>query len=100
MFSEPILEQDLMAPVGHDANDLKMLPPILVAGYGRSGTVAVMKILATDPAVVFDREYPYGSVTMAGKMLTGYLSFGSCSAATQRLPISERNSMPKRLRCG
>jgi hypothetical protein len=36
-----------------------VLRPILVAGYGRSGTSAVMKILATDPHVVFDREYPY-----------------------------------------
>ncbi len=37
----------------------RVLRPILVAGYGRSGTSAVMKILATDPQVVFDREYPY-----------------------------------------
>jgi hypothetical protein len=36
-----------------------VLRPILVAGYGRSGTSAVMKVLATDPRVVFDREYPY-----------------------------------------
>ena len=36
-----------------------MFRPILCGGYGRSGTSAVMKILATDPQVVFDREYPY-----------------------------------------
>src|SRR5271169_1953749 len=36
-----------------------VLRPILVAGYGRSGTSAVMKILGTDPQVMFDREYPY-----------------------------------------
>jgi len=48
------LEQGYVAPKGN-----RVLRPILVAGYGRSGTSAVMKILATDPRVVFDREYPY-----------------------------------------
>jgi Sulfotransferase family len=48
------LEQAYVPSTGN-----RMLRPILVAGYGRSGTSAVMKILAADPQVVFDREYPY-----------------------------------------
>src|SRR5271170_5246518 len=48
------LEKEYVPPKGN-----RVLRPILVAGYGRSGTSAVMKILATDPTVVFDREYPY-----------------------------------------
>jgi hypothetical protein len=59
MSSEPVFEQGLTAPVRCGIKDLSVLPPILVAGYGRSGTSAVMKILATDPKIVFDREYPY-----------------------------------------
>jgi Sulfotransferase family len=37
----------------------KLLSPILIAGCGRSGTTAVMNLLATDPRVAFDREYPF-----------------------------------------
>jgi hypothetical protein len=48
------LEQGYVPPRGN-----RVLRPIVVAGYGRSGTSAVMKILASDPHVVFDREYPY-----------------------------------------
>lgn len=36
-----------------------LLEPILVAGYGRSGTTAVMSLLASDRQIAFDREYPY-----------------------------------------
>jgi hypothetical protein len=35
------------------------LTPILVAGYGRSGTTALMALLGSDPRVAFDRRYPY-----------------------------------------
>ena len=48
------LEQGYVLPKGN-----RVLRPILLAGYGRSGTSAVMKILATDPHIVFDRSYPY-----------------------------------------
>jgi hypothetical protein len=36
-----------------------MLTPVLVSGYGRSGTTALMALLATDPRVAFDRRYPF-----------------------------------------
>jgi Sulfotransferase family len=36
-----------------------MLTPILVAGVGRSGTTAVMSLLATDTRVALDRVYPF-----------------------------------------
>jgi len=35
------------------------LTPILVDGYGRSGTTALMTLLGSDPRVVFDRRYPF-----------------------------------------
>ncbi len=37
----------------------KLLSSILIVGCGRSGTTAVMNLLATDPCVAFDREYPF-----------------------------------------
>jgi hypothetical protein len=37
------------------------LTPILVSGYGRSGTTAVMALLATDPRVAAERAYPLES---------------------------------------
>jgi hypothetical protein len=33
--------------------------PILVAGYGRSGTTALMSLLGADARIAFDRRYPY-----------------------------------------
>jgi hypothetical protein len=36
-----------------------MLIPILVAGYGRSGTTALIARLGTDRRVALDREYPF-----------------------------------------
>ena len=33
--------------------------PILVAGYGRVGSTALMALLATDERVAFDRRYPF-----------------------------------------
>jgi hypothetical protein len=33
--------------------------PLLVSGYGRSGTTAIMNLLSTDPAVSCDRAYPF-----------------------------------------
>jgi hypothetical protein len=36
-----------------------MLYPVLVAGYGRSGTTAIMNLLATDHEVIMGREYPF-----------------------------------------
>jgi len=36
-----------------------MLTPILVAGYGRSGTTAIMQLLLGDPRVAADRLYPF-----------------------------------------
>jgi hypothetical protein len=36
-----------------------MLIPVLVSGYGRSGTTALMALLATDPRIAFDRQYPF-----------------------------------------
>jgi hypothetical protein len=38
-----------------------MLTPILVSGYGRSGTTAVMALLATDPRVAVEPAYPLES---------------------------------------
>lgn len=35
------------------------LTPILIAGYGRSGTSALMELLGTSPRVAFDRRYPF-----------------------------------------
>jgi hypothetical protein len=35
------------------------LIPILVAGYGRSGTTALMSLLGADERIAFDRRYPY-----------------------------------------
>lgn len=37
------------------------LVPILVSAAGRSGTTALMQLLASSPAVVAEREYPYES---------------------------------------
>jgi hypothetical protein len=34
------------------------LTPILVAGFGRSGTTVLLNLLATDARVAFDRRYP------------------------------------------
>src|SRR5882724_11739526 len=36
-----------------------LLMPILVAGYGRVGSTALMALLATDERVAFDRRYPF-----------------------------------------
>ena len=36
-----------------------LLTPVLVAGYGRSGTTALMALLGTDPRVALDRSYPF-----------------------------------------
>ncbi len=36
-----------------------MLTPILVAGFGRSGTTALMQLVLGDPRVAADRLYPY-----------------------------------------
>ena len=36
-----------------------MLTPIIVTGLGRSGSTAIMALLASDPRVVMDREYPF-----------------------------------------
>jgi hypothetical protein len=33
--------------------------PILISGFGRSGTTAIMALLGTDDSVAFDRIYPY-----------------------------------------
>jgi hypothetical protein len=38
-----------------------LLTPILVAGYGRTGTTALMALLGTDARVAFDRGYPFES---------------------------------------
>ena len=38
---------------------MSTLTPILVAGYGRSGTTALMALLGSDPRVAFDRRHPY-----------------------------------------
>jgi hypothetical protein len=35
------------------------LTAVLIAGYGRSGTTALMALLATDPRVAFARRYPF-----------------------------------------
>jgi hypothetical protein len=35
------------------------LQPVLIASPGRSGTVALMALLGTDPRVAFDRVYPF-----------------------------------------
>src|SRR5580700_5995238 len=37
----------------------KMLMPVLVAAYGRSGTTALMSLLSQSPAVAMGREYPF-----------------------------------------
>jgi hypothetical protein len=63
-FQQELAWQNSMAMNGWDqgyvpSNGSRVLRPILIAGYGRSGTSAVMKVLATDPRIVFDREYPY-----------------------------------------
>src|SRR6516164_10554112 len=39
--------------------DFKSLVPLLVAGYGRSGTTALMALLGTDGRVVMGRAYPF-----------------------------------------
>jgi len=36
-----------------------LLVPILVAGYGRVGSTALMALLGTDERVAFDRRYPF-----------------------------------------
>ena len=36
-----------------------MLEPILIAGYGRSGTTALMSLLATAREIFFERVYPF-----------------------------------------
>src|SRR2546425_3187903 len=36
-----------------------LLRPILVSGYGRVGSTALMALLGTDPRVAFDRRYPF-----------------------------------------
>jgi Sulfotransferase family len=51
---------DTVALPALDEGELKtLLRPILVAGFGRSGTTAVMNLLATDSRVTFDRKYPF-----------------------------------------
>lgn len=39
--------------------DLQRPVPLLVAGYGRSGTTALMALLGTDPRVAMGRAYPF-----------------------------------------
>jgi hypothetical protein len=39
--------------------DFKSLVPLLVAGYGRSGTTALMALLGTDSRVAMGRAYPF-----------------------------------------
>jgi hypothetical protein len=39
--------------------DFKSLVPLLVAGYGRSGTTALMALLGTDRRVLMGRAYPF-----------------------------------------
>lgn len=36
-----------------------LLTPILVSGFGRSGTTALMALLGTDARIAFDRRYPF-----------------------------------------
>jgi hypothetical protein len=36
-----------------------LLMPILVSGYGRVGSTALMALLGTDERVAFDRRYPF-----------------------------------------
>ena len=49
------------------------LTPILVAGYGRSGSTAVMVLLGSDPRVVFDRLFGDGD-TAGDIEITGALT--------------------------
>ena len=35
------------------------LTPVLLCGYGRSGTTALMALLSTAPGIAFNREYPF-----------------------------------------
>ncbi|MFP6875175.1 MAG: hypothetical protein VCA55_16880 [Verrucomicrobiales bacterium] len=41
--------------------NVRELKPVLVDAMGRSGTTALMKLLASSPTVVTEREYPYES---------------------------------------
>jgi Sulfotransferase family len=55
-----VLMEDLpRSPSLITRNSSDVLTPILVAGYGRSGTTAVMNLLAAAPQIAFDREYPF-----------------------------------------
>ena len=42
-------------------SDTAMLKPVLVDAIGRSGTTAMMSLLASSPAVRVERDYPYES---------------------------------------
>ena len=42
-------------------SDTAMLKPVLVDAIGRSGTTVMMSLLASSPAVMVERDYPYES---------------------------------------
>src|SRR5216683_6225265 len=50
--------------------EFKGMTPILVAGYGRSGTTALMALLGTDSRVAMGRAYPFEArpLSYAAKM--------------------------------
>jgi len=52
------------------SSDFQGLIPLLVAGYGRSGTTALMALLGTDSRVVMGRAYPFEArpLSYAAKM--------------------------------
>jgi hypothetical protein len=55
---------------GFDTNDYDGLTPLLIAGYGRSGTTALMALLGTDNRVLMGRAYPFEArpLSYAAKM--------------------------------
>jgi sulfotransferase family protein len=58
-----------------------MLTPILIAGYGRSGTTLLMQILTGAPGVACDRVYPYEN-----RYLTYYAKLAHILAAPSPRP--------------
>jgi hypothetical protein len=58
-----------------------MLTPILVAGYGRSGTTSLMQILTGTPGVACEGEYPYEN-----RYLTYYAKLARILAAPSPRP--------------
>src|SRR5438132_13668463 len=74
------------------------LMPILVVGYGRVGSTALMALLGTDERVAFDRRYPFEHryVTYVAKLSLLAAGPGGSpistrfSCATSRMAASER----------